>query len=1589
MRVRAPVVLLAITSAGLLTVGCAGNASPPPPVSAPKIVAPPVSQTVPAGQSATFTVSATGAAPLSYQWQKNGTALNGATSSSYVTPPTNSFDNGAQFNVVVSNTTGSLATTAATLTVNSPPAITLQPAGQTVTAGQSATFSVTATGSAPLSYQWNKNGAALSGATASTYTTPATTTTDSGAQFNVVVSNSFGNAASNAATLTVNPLTIAPAITSGNSLTMLVGAVGTFTVTATGTPTPSLAETGALPSGLTFTDNGNGTGTLAGTPAAGSGKIYSITFTASNGVGSPVSQSFVLTVNEAPTITSRASAAFTLGTSELFGVLTTGFPAPSLTETGALPSGVTFTDNGNGSGKLAGIATAGAGKTFPITFTASNGIGSAITQSFTLTVNQVPAITSPNNTAFMVGSPGSFALITTGFPAPSLTETGALPAGVTFADGGNGIGTLSGTPAAGSAGTYSITLTATNGVGTPATQSFTLTVDQTPVITSPQSATFIAGTPSTFSVTTTGTPTPALTETGTLPGGVTFVDNHNGTATLSGTPAAGTGGTYAITIQASSSSGSASQSFTLSVNQASAITSASSATFIVGSPGTFSVTTTGTPTPTLTETGTLPSGVTFVDNHNGTATLSGAPAAGTGKTYSLTFTAGNGTGSPVSQTFTLTVNQAPAITSSNSATFTTGSSASFTVATTGFPTPSLTETGALPNGITFVDNHNGTGTLSGTPATGTAGTYSITLTASNGVGTPATQGYTLTVNNPNSGPVITSASSTTFTVGTAGTFSITTTGTPTPTLTETGTLPTGLTFTDNHNGTATLAGTPGAGTGQTYSITFTATNGIGSPASQTFVLAVDQAPAIASPNGTTFNVGASASFTVLTTGFPTPSVTETGALPSGVTFKDNGNGTATLSGTPASGSGGTYSISFTAANGVGTAAVQTFTLTVDAALAITSASSTTFTVGTAGTFSVTTTGTPTPTLTETSPLPAGVTFADNHNGTATLAGTPAAGTGGKYAITINTSNSSGSTSQSFTLNVDQAPAITSANSATFAVGTAGSFTVTTTGFPVASLTDAGALPSGVTFTSNGNGTATLSGTPAAGSAGTYTLTFTATNGVGTPATQTFTLSVGAGSSNITCGTGHESVLSGQYAFFFQGFDANGPVAVAGTFSADGTGKVALVSGVEDIDTTTGAQTNVAINSAGSSYSVGADNRGCLTIATASGTSKYAISLGSLTTNVSTRGRMIEIDSTGTLGSGELRLVTATTAITGGFNFGVSSTESVSATTPNRFAMAGSFTASGGVITAGEADFNLSGSVDGGGAGPLAITNGSYTLSSSGRGTLTFDVAGAGTFNMAIYIISAKEFTLVNIGAPSVTNPPFGGAAHQQSGPFSTSSLIGNSVFYSAGLCVGCGPGSTAASDISMGVITVSTAGSFTLTGDQNQAGTLTSLSDSGSYTVDASGRAVLQGGGASSYILYLETTGRGFLLTTGSEVGMGFTDPQKGSPFTAASLSAVLSFGTAGQTEENVIDSSGVETFNGLGAVSGTTDSASLGSGSSSNAFNQTYSITNGTDGRGTITSGGATVSIFYMISTSHIVLMDVSNPSGSANPHPAITISR
>jgi hypothetical protein len=188
---------LAIVLATIFVAGCAGIVSPGSTTTgtgspaAAKIMTQPANQSVSVGQTATFLVTASGTAPLSYQWRKNSVAVSGATGASYTTPPAASSDTGSKFDVVVSNSVGNATSNPATLTVNaagsSAPQITMPPTNQTVNVGQAATFSVTATGTAPLSYQWQKNSVNIAGANSSTYTTPATISTDTGSKFDDIV----------------------------------------------------------------------------------------------------------------------------------------------------------------------------------------------------------------------------------------------------------------------------------------------------------------------------------------------------------------------------------------------------------------------------------------------------------------------------------------------------------------------------------------------------------------------------------------------------------------------------------------------------------------------------------------------------------------------------------------------------------------------------------------------------------------------------------------------------------------------------------------------------------------------------------------------------------------------------------------------------------------------------------------------------------------------------------------------------------------------------------------------------------------------------------------------------------------------------------------------------------------------------------------------------------------------------------------------------------------------------------------------------------------------------------------------------------
>jgi hypothetical protein len=183
-----------------------------------------------------------------------------------------------------------------------------------------------------------------------------------------------------------------------------------------------------------------------------------------------------------------------------------------------------------------------------------------------------------------------------------------------------------------------------------------------------------------------------------------------------------------------------------------AITSASAVTFTAGIFNSFTVTTTGRPAPNFSHTTSLylPQGVNFVDNGDGTATISGTPGLGSGGVYQSIFTAFNGVDPQVNRSFTLTVNETPFIITPNHATLDLGAG-SFAIQAYGYPRPTFTVTGNLSAAVVFTSQANGVALLQEVVPSSigflpnTLGDFPVTITASNGLAPDATQQFTLTI----------------------------------------------------------------------------------------------------------------------------------------------------------------------------------------------------------------------------------------------------------------------------------------------------------------------------------------------------------------------------------------------------------------------------------------------------------------------------------------------------------------------------------------------------------------------------------------------------------------------------------------------------------------------------------------------------------------------------------------------------------------------------------------------------------------------------------------------------------------------------
>jgi hypothetical protein len=882
-------------------------------------------------------------------------------------------------------------------------------------------------------------------ATSITATVPVGATTGP-----ITVSTSGGNAASSQTNFTVATI-VFPTIT---SFTPTVAPVGTqVNLIGSGfTGTTQVTYNGVNASFIVLNDNLLATVVPNG---ATTGTIAVI-----NPAGAAFSQTNFIVGNGTPIFTSANSATF---------------PVFSLTGTFISPTTVTVPST---SQLLNGMLVTGPGiaPNTTITFLANS-----------TTVTLSTAATPGTGTGiFVFGGNTAFTVAATG--AASLKTAGTLPAGLTFTDNGNGTATIGGLPAF-TTGSFTFDIIATNSNNLSTTQVFTATVSapprltvttgKPPVVASTANYTVGLTTNPVIQVTTAapGGTTLATTVTVTgLPKGVVFTPGTNG-GTISGTPTAAAGGIYPLTITARNATDSTVKSFTLTVNQpAPDFVTAAAATFTVGKPVNFIVRATGFQTlPTVATTATIP-GLTLTPVPN--ASTTGSSTVGS-NTLTVASTSGLALGMAVT---------GPGIANGTTVTGLAGTTVTLSA-----------NANTLAGAGTF--NFGGILTIMGIP-TAAAVSRSFGITAT--IGTKhVTQTFVLTIAKP--ALAFTSAAKTAFIQGQAGTFTVTTT-VPGATLTipaaaNTALAAAGLSFAASP-GSAIISGTPNSGTSLTFAIT--ARSGA-SMVTETFTLAVVK---YTTPSGTvaTFTAGKAGIATIPGT-FPAGTVftATNGKLPAGLTLTRSATG-ITVSGTPPAGSGGSYSFQILSDNSP-SARSPVYTIIVNQAQpVITSAVKATFTVGQTSSFTVTTTGFPFAAIEfeVLSGFPKGLVFVDNGNGTATLSGTPEAGTGGTYKLVWRADNGLGIATQNFTLTVDAPPVITSPSSNTFTLNTLNSFLITATGLPIPTLKETGTLPPGVVFKVQGNGLAVLQGTPTR--SGTFTFFITATSGTQV-AVQEFILTV--------------------------------------------------------------------------------------------------------------------------------------------------------------------------------------------------------------------------------------------------------------------------------------------------------------------------------------------------------------------------------------------------------------------------------------------------------------------------------------------------
>ena len=1375
------------------------------------------------------------------------------------------------------------------------------------------------------------------------------------------------------------------------------GGVGPYTWTIT---------SGTLPSGLSLTGS-----TIAGTPATGTGSTtgtqYPLTLKVTDSGTPQQTQTFspILIVYLGPVITTTSpiNTAF-VGQPYTFTVQTVGGAAPYTWTYANLPSWLSVTPSTGLTSTIGGNpATVAPAAAFTVKVTDSNGVSNSV--NLIITVSNVfafPTVTMPNG---VINNLYSQVLTASGGTAPYTWKYTGLPAWLSAAPSTGLTSTISGTPT--TAGPYSFSVSVTDS-STPAqvhSQNLSFTIYAGLTITTTSLPNGIVGRPYSQPVTVAGGVEPYTwsISAGALPTCLSLASatTSTGSNTLAGTPAAGCAGASNFTVKVVDSSSppqTKTQPFSVTIYTALNFPAVTLPGGAVGTAYSGSLTVSGGTEPYTwsISAGTLPACLSIASpsTTTGSNSITGTPVTSCAGNFSFTVkvTDSSSPAQVATQSMSVTIlgittTSLPAASlgvAYNQTLSAVGGSGSYTWSISA---------GTFP-ASTCLALTTSTGAITGTPVSGCSNTYNFTVQVKD-TSTPAlitTQALSITINTV--GVSITSPANLTQIVGTDGTLVIT--------ASVTGTTDTAVTWTVNGvtNGNTTY----GTITGTGLSVMYNAPAAVPSPA--TFNVTVTSAAdntksasvsvtitpvvvtvTITSPTNLTQNVTVNGTLAI------TASVTNTSNT--AVTWTVNGvtNGNSTYGTIVGSG----LSVTYDAPAAVPSPATFNVTATSQADPSKSAAVNVTIT----GVLAIVTTTLPgawenvaydqliqtnnggKPPITwsiSTGTLPPGYTLQSTSSGSGLITGTyTTAPPSSEYVFTVKATDSSSpaeTATQQLMIGAQGAPETLYIITATLPNGTVNTAynapLVAAGGKPpyIWTVASGSTMPTWVNL--SGSGTSwTLSGTPTAAATSSFTLQVADSSSP--PETDTVALSLAIVNPQV-CSTGNEAALKGQYAFSLGGYGTSGFLAAIGSFTADGSGHITAgtVDANGDIIVTgngLGYQSG-SINAGSSSYTFGADNRGCATITTPFYTFITRFALQPNATG-NAQGRIEEWDagSDPYIASGQIFQQNFPATVPNGVWVYA---ERGAAGTGGRVALVGTRTASGGDITSGEFDFPYFGSTYQG-------LVGTYTTPDPTTGRLTIATTAKGdTVTRVAYKVSGTQ--QIEMTAWSDLNPQIQyillGTAQLQSGALT---LSGNLVYFTSGYQGGGFP------YVNFATINAnSSASSYTGNNYENSGGQWSTGSPTCAYTIDSYGRVATSGTNCGTFnyygpwsyppVFYLTGPNTGFLLGSDPEYSLGALAPQSATAITAGTYT----FGTQEILLQSMNESMvGNGTLSSAGDFTGTGDDTSL---SSPLQGDESISATLTVNSDGTFsTSANPGVIAGVIISGSQFIKIDLPEAAGTS----------